>query len=405
MPFFYHFCYSIFLRLYYCTAYVLSFFQKKAYLWIDGRRELTSLLSNRDLTGCLWFHASSLGEFEQVSFVIEKIKETYPHEKILVSFFSPSGYEMRKNFKYADAVIYLPFDFKKDVRQFLEIIRPKIVIWVRYEFWYHTLSEIKKRGIPLYLLNGVFRDRVSCLYRPILIRSLSCFSKIFVINEASKSIVAKFGYSAILLPDTRYDRVHSISNKPFEDSIISDFCSGDLKVVVCGSTWPRDEFYIKEVISSDTKWIIVPHEINQRHLDFIAKLFPRSQRYTQYQKNSPSNILIIDTIGLLSRVYRYADLVYVGGGFNKVVHSLSEPLVYGHPIIIGRNIEKSEEAKTYLALSLIYQIHSPAEFRKRVESLLVEKGDSDREKREHYFQSQLGSTDKLMNLIVNNLHF
>jgi 3-deoxy-D-manno-octulosonic-acid transferase len=391
------FIYTIFLYLYYYGIKLYSYTNKKARLWIDGRENIVEKLDTVSIKNCIWFHASSLGEFEQVSYLIEKIKQEFPHKKILVTFFSPSGYELKKNFRYADKVMYLPFDFKNSVSTLIRKIQPQVVFWVRYEFWLNTLEALKENNIPTILLNGVFRKNNSVFYIHLLKRCLHCFTEINVINSTSQENLKQLGFASTVLYDTRFSRMNQVVQSPFEDETIQHFVNCD-KVVICGSIWENDDRILNASIKAneDINWILVPHEVDQPRIQELSSLFPNAQLYSQYDKSKKTNILIIDCVGLLSRIYRFADLAYVGGGFNKVVHSLVEPLAYSLPVIIGPNIDKSEEAKELLGLGFVNRIYTQREFDIELKSMLSNDHSTSRNAKQVYFQERINSLDNLL---------
>lgn len=391
--------YNAFLLFYYFAVWLFSSKNAKAKQWIEGRKTTHSYLSNFQDTNCLWFHASSLGEFEQISFLIETIKQKFPQEKILVTFFSPSGYEMKKNFPFANHVLYLPFDFFSSIRLFIDSIQPKMVFWVRYEFWLNTLEYLKKKNIPLILLNGVFRKNISFLYKPYLKCCLRSFSEIAVINKSSQENLEVLGFNSTVIYDTRFSRMWQVAQNPFEDKIIQHFVQAE-KVVICGSIWANDDEILKTSIRhrNDIHWILAPHEVDDSRIAQLLSNYPHAQKYSQYEESKPTNILIIDCIGLLARLYRYADLAYVGGGFNKVVHSLVEPLAYSLPVIIGKNIAKSEEANDFIHLGFVSKIISDQEFQSALNDLLANDNHIIRKEKKHYFEQRVDSIDKILNL-------
>ncbi len=391
--------YNAFLALYYFGVWLFSLKNAKAKQWIKGRKTTHKYLSNFRDTNCLWFHASSLGEFEQISFLIETIKQKFPREKILVTFFSPSGYEMKKNFPFADHILYLPFDFFNSIKPFIDSIQPKMVFWVRYEFWINTLEYLKEKNIPLILLNGVFRKNISFLYKPYLKSCLRSFSEIAVINKSSQENLDVLGFSSTVIYDTRFSRMRQVAQNAFEDKIIQHFVQAE-RVVICGSIWANDDEILHSTIQhrKDIHWILAPHEVDAPRIAQLLSSYPHAQKYSQYEESIPTNILIIDCIGLLARLYRYADLAYVGGGFNKVVHSLVEPLAYSLPVIIGKNIAKSEEAIDFLHLGFVRKITSNEEFQSVLNDLLANDNLIIRKEKKHYFDQRVDSIDKILNL-------
>lgn len=395
------FVYTIFLHLYYIGIRLFSLTNDKANLWLNGRNEQKTRLKQIAIKNCFWFHTSSLGEFEQVSYVIETIKLKYPKEKILVTFFSPSGFEMKKNFKFADEVLYLPFDFQNTINSFISIVQPKLVFWVRYEFWLNALEKIKSENIPLILLNGVFRNKITLLYKPYLKKCLRCFSEITVINSSSQNNLNLLGFSSKIIYDTRYSRMNQVLQMPFEDNAIQHFCNHD-KIIVCGSIWSSDDKVLEQSIKkhNDIRWLLVPHEVDSSRIEELRTLYPNAQIHSKYDKSKINNILIIDSIGFLSRIYRFADLAYVGGGFNKVVHSLIEPLAYSLPIIIGPHIEKSEEAKEFVRLNFAHQVTSSSEFEREMSLMLDSDNSISRQDKHNFFKEKIGSIDEIIQLVA-----
>lgn len=352
--------YNIFLRVYQCALFVASLFNKKAQLWVKGRRDIFARLESA-MSGnsqpVIWMHCASLGEFEQGRPVLEKLKEAYPGHKILLTFFSPSGYEIRKNYPGADWIFYLPLDTKSNVKRFLEIVNPGLVIFVKYEYWYNYLSQLHKRQVPVILVSAIFRENAVFFkwYGSLHRKMLHFFSHLFVQNEESRLRLQSMlpAHAVTLAGDTRFDRVATIANAFEPIPVIEKFTAGK-KVLVAGSTWPDDEKNLKKLIKSvnNISLIIAPHEINESHLQFLKSIFPDAVLYSELSKESAShqnlpisNILIIDNIGMLSKLYNYSIISYIGGGFNKSgIHNTLEAAVYGRPVIFGHNYGKFAEA-------------------------------------------------------------
>jgi 3-deoxy-D-manno-octulosonic-acid transferase len=392
--------YTAFVYLYYAAIKLASCFVPKARLWLKGREDIWSRIGNADLKNCIWFHASSLGEFEQISFLVKRVREEFPDQKILVSFFSPSGYEQRKNFQFADAVCYIPWEFEADVDRFLDIVCPQIVFWVRYDFWECILTKLKAKNVPVILLNGVFRSNYSSVYQYQLKRVLPLFSDLYVINSNSQLVLKEMEFNSEIMSDTRFDRMEEIRNQEWSEITIEQFIATS-PVYVFGSTWPSDIEFVSKLEQGDEQWIIVPHEVDEKNISEIQAKFMGSRLFTdELQDIKGSRILILNKIGLLSKLYRYASAVYVGGGFNKVVHSLVEPLAYACPIVIGTNTSKSEEAIDLLNEGLVYQTNGHDLSQKLLEAS-TEK-DIMKSLRRNYFQEKIGSTDKIMNLYLKN---
>lgn len=348
------FFYNIFLLLFKAAMPVAALFNTKAKKWVQGRKDIFHRLAaavegNKNI---VWMHCASLGEFEQGRPVLEKLKIQYPHSKYLLTFFSPSGYEVQKDYKGADWVFYLPMDGAANARRFLEIVNPRLVIFVKYEFWYYYLKKIKYRHIPLLLVSALFWKEMSFFkwYGAIQRKMLSRFDHLFVQEEVSKTLMEDIGLSAItsISGDTRFDRVISIAENAASVPLIEQFADAH-PVIIAGSTWPEDELILKEMIAGfPVKLVIAPHEISEKHLASIQELFPGSARLSEYDGNTSASVLIIDSIGLLSRLYKYATITYIGGGFGKGIHNTLEAAVYGKPVLFGPVFHKFREASALI---------------------------------------------------------
>ncbi len=350
------FFYNIFLWLFKAGTHVASLFNPKAKKWVRGRKGIFERLEKTIPTEekIIWMHCASLGEFEQGRPVIEELKAQGTEHKILLTFFSPSGYEVQKDYKGADWVFYLPLDGPRNAKRFLEIVHPSLVIFVKYEFWYYYLKKIKYRNIPLLLISALFRKDMSFFkwYGKLQRKMLTRFDHLFVQNPESKKLIDEIGLSAIcsFSGDTRFDRVIEIGAKAGSVPEIEKFI-GNSKTIVAGSTWPEDEEVLQKAFAAindpSLKLIIAPHEINEKHLTDIKFLFPNSIRFSQLEtKNQkPETCLIIDNIGMLSRLYKYAHITYIGGGLRTMgVHNVLEAAVYNKPVLFGSSYEKYTEA-------------------------------------------------------------
>ena len=308
-----------------------------------------------------WFHAASLGEFEQARPVLEEFKRRHPDYKIVVTFFSPSGYEVRKNYDQADLVRYLPPDLPGTVRRFLDEVRPTVAFFVKYEFWYNYLGELHSRGIPTYIFSAIFRPD-QYFFKPwggwFRKQLRQCYTHIFVQNEESLNLLKANGIEhCTLTGDTRFDRVHQIAEAAEGNEVVEAFLEGHTgKVLVCGSTWPPDEEIIHSTLNtqhSALKIIVAPHVINEEHLRQIESLFHESVRYSSFSMDrrffKDAKTLIIDNIGLLSKLYRYADVAYIGGGFGVGIHNILEAVTFGKPVLFGPNHGKFQEARDIIA--------------------------------------------------------
>ncbi|WP_343675044.1 glycosyltransferase N-terminal domain-containing protein [Chitinophaga sp.] len=327
----------------------------KAKRWIEGRRHWRERMKEQlGGTGPLiWVHAASLGEFEQGRPVLEAIRVQYPHCRILLTFYSPSGYEVRKNYQGADYVCYLPLDTAGNARDFLDIVRPTLVIFIKYEFWYHFLTALSKRKIPVLLVSGIFRPN-QLFFKPyggMFRQLLRQFDWIFVQNQDSLDLIRQLGIERTSLAgDTRFDRVWALLQEPASLPAIERFIDGR-KAVIAGSTWEADEQVLAEWWSTNAKpgrcLILAPHEIHDAHIKQVQSLFPGAVRYSQ---GGGGNVLIIDNIGLLSLLYRYARVTFIGGGFGKDgIHNILEPATYSKPVIFGPVFHKYPEAAALLA--------------------------------------------------------
>lgn len=369
--------YNLFLFLYSCGIRVAAIANPKARKWITGRRNIFAAI-NGQLTMSngkpIWMHCASLGEFEQGRPLLEEIKKTNPGVKILLTFFSPSGYEVMKDYAGADHIFYLPMDSRVNAAKFLDAVKPSLVLWVKYEYWFYYLSEIKKRNIPALLVSGIFRKKQPFFawYGEIWRQMLQSFTHFFVQNKESEQLLNSLGYTTnvSLNGDTRFDRVLEIAEGFTDVPGIAAFC-GDSPVLVAGSTWEEDEIELLHFVNVHTnvKFIIAPHEIDKANLKDVKEEFPRSVFYSEWagrrqatddrpqmmgdaqpttnnqQQTVNPNILIIDNIGMLSRLYKYATVTYVGGGYGADgVHNVLEAAVYGKPVVFGPVYEKFDEA-------------------------------------------------------------
>lgn len=367
----------------------------------------------------LWMHCASLGEFEQGRPLLEAIRNKNPGLKILLTFFSPSGYEATKDYKGVDHIFYLPMDSPSNAARFIDAIKPSLVLWVKYEYWFYYLDELKRRSIPLILVSGIFRKNQPFFrwYGGIWKKMLHCFTHFFVQNEASKTLLESINVNQgiTINGDTRFDRVIEIANNFQPIPLIDEFCA-NAKVIVAGSTWEEDEVellhYVK--MNPQIKFILAPHEIHAENLASVKKEFPNSIFYSELEKSStfnlilsgaegqPSNILIIDNIGMLSRLYKYATIAYVGGGFGTDgVHNVLEAAVYGKPVVFGPEYEKYEEAIGLLEAGGGESISDPLELEKLMNDLLdsetirIQKGTAAKD----FVYSNAGASEKIMNYI------
>ena len=380
-----------------------------------GRRNIFDQLRT-DLRGqntkIIWFHCSSLGEFEQGRPVIEKLKSQNPGLKFLLTFFSPSGYEIRKDYKGVDWVFYLPLDSKANAKLFFEIVKPSLVVFVKYDYWYYYLNECKNRKIPLLLVSGIFRkDQPFFKWYGNLHRSmLNCFTHFFIQDKESLQLLQSTNIiNATVAGDTRFDRVSEIAENFTPIPEIEKFCS-DSPVLVAGSTWPQDENLIKDTTVNfpDFKIIIAPHEIHREHIDQLKLIFPNAMLYSQLKAHNTqpitSNCLIIDNIGMLSKLYHYATIAYVGGGFNKGIHNILEAAVYGRPVLFGPNYKKFKEAVGLIEKGGGICITSSNEFSAILQKLINNKTELELSSKNsfEFVKQNKGATEKILDYIKAN---
>ena len=383
----------------------LSLFHHKANLLIKGRNESIEKLNLLDsqLIGCFYFHVSSLGEFEQARTLIEKIRLKHPDKKIVLSFYSPSGYEVRKNYTYADLIIYLPKDSKQNAQLLWKKLQPSFIFWVKYDFWYHYLCEANQLKIPLVLICSRFsEDQVFFKWYGFLFRKiLGFFDAIFVQNEHSKQLLDKINVPSEICHDTRFDRVYEISQQSISHEFLDTFIDNK-KCIVFGSTWPKDEKLIFEIIDSlkDYKLIIAPHNTNEKDIYQTKKLFQQdSILYSNRNLYKNESILIIDNIGMLASVYKKACIAYIGGGFDVSVHNVLEAAVYEIPVLCGPNTQKSIEAIALKAAQSLFIIHDGKMLGEQIEKLM--RNENNRKKigliNSKYVFERLGGTEKILN--------
>jgi 3-deoxy-D-manno-octulosonic-acid transferase len=364
--------YNIGIALYFCAIYIASFFNKKAKLWLTGRNNVVY----KKFEKSIWFHFASLGEFEQGRPLLEHVRKNQPETKIVVTFFSPSGYEIRKNTPLADAVYYLPLDTAANAHAFIEAINPSAAIFTKYEYWYHYFNELHKKEIPLYIVSGIFRPGQVFFkwYGGLHRKILSLVTYFFVQDTASKELLQTLGITNVEVSgDTRFDRVWANAQHPTELPVINKF-KNDHKLFIAGSTWPDDEALVATLVKdyADWKFIFAPHEIGEEKIEKLIGLLPLNSviRYSQIEGNQLSlnnyQTLIIDNIGMLSSLYQYADVAFIGGGFGVGIHNTSEAAAFGLPVIFGPKYDKFKEAKDLISIKGGYSINDEPELKATV---------------------------------------
>jgi 3-deoxy-D-manno-octulosonic-acid transferase len=384
-----HFLYNIVITLAQSLLPIIAMFVPKIKLFVEGRKVVMSILVQKikasDRT--IWFHAASLGEYEQGLPVIEKIKKHYPSHKIIVSFFSPSGYEVRKNNTVADITVYLPLDTRSNAAKFIQLVHPEMAFFIKYEFWPNYLNELNKQQIPTYLISGIFREKQLFFkwYGGFYRKALDAFTYFFVQNEKSKVLLQKLGKNNVTISgDTRFDRVGAILERDNSLAFIAYFVANKT-TVVAGSTWPKDEAVLANFINNtqqELKFIIAPHNIKQDQIKELQQsLRKKTVLYSDFITDPSINleeydVLLIDTIGILTKIYSYADIAYVGGGFgNPGVHNILEPATFGIPIVIGPNYSHFAEATALVNLKGCSTIANASEFSTTMKRLIIDEAD------------------------------
>ena len=405
------FIYNLGVSLYTSTIWVLSLFNKKARLWVKGRRKWQEKLRQGINPGdrIIWFHCASLGEFEQGRPVIEALKKEKPGYKIILTFFSPSGYEIRKNYKHADLVLYLPSDTIENSRRFISQVNPAIAVFVKYEFWNNYLSELKRKNIPLYLISGIFRKEQYFFrwYGNFFRGILKNFTWLFVQDQQSSDLLKKYGIeNTILAGDTRFDRVMQIAGSAGEIPWLEKFKSGE-KLFLAGSSWKDDEEIIVSYINKypeRMKWVFAPHEIHPSNIERLEKLFKvKAVRFSEFtDESSDARVLIIDNIGMLSSAYRYAYIAAVGGGFGKGIHNILEPACWGIPVMFGPRHTKFREAMDLLEEGGAMSFNGYNDFAEMLDKLITSETLYRKAARAagSYVKENTGATDKIMKAIL-----
>ena len=420
--------YNIVIFLYLCGVAILSLFNEKVRkMWRGERQAIRTIKEKIDPNAqYVWFHAASLGEFEQGRPLMEQLRKDHPEYKILLTFFSPSGYEVRKNYEGADIITYLPLDTITNARRFLRTVRPVMAFFIKYEFWYNYLHILKHRGVPVYSVSSIFRPEQVFFkwYGRQYGRVLNCFTHFFVQNEISKELLAKIGITdTTVVGDTRFDRVLQIKEAAKQLPIVESFVKDAPQVFVAGSSWPPDEeIFIKYFLDKlsgkaernehkNWKLIIAPHVIGEDHLKQIEKLLEGRKviRYTEAEKMvngqlsmvNDYEVLIINCFGLLSSIYHYGNVAYVGGGFGVGIHNLLEAAVWDVPVFFGPNNQKFQEAQG-LKTSGGFEISSYEDFAAQMnrfaadDAYLQEQG----QKAGHFVKGQSGATQKVLSSVA-----
>lgn len=411
------FFYRLFILLYAFGVDIASIFNRKARLWKQGRIKLFKKIRKafkENTSPVIWFHCASLGEFEQGRPLLEKLKHQHPTHKILLTFFSPSGYEVHKNYALADYVFYLPLDGEVNARKFLSIVQPQLVIFVKYEFWYFYLKQIKQKQIPLLLVSAIFRENQPFFkwYGSLHRTMLQYFSHIFIQDTVSQELLKSIHIiNTTICGDTRVDRVIEIAKNWSPVEQIEEFCNNH-PVIVAGSTWDEDDEVLNHYANKnvDTRFIIAPHEIDTERLHDCLHIYKQSILYSQYLRektvDASINTIIIDNIGMLSRLYKYADICFIGGAFGEDgVHNVLEAAVYNKPVVFGPVFDKFLEAVELEASGAAFSVENILELEETFNDLLENQklyyNACDTAK--NYLQSKSGATGQILLYIENNI--
>lgn len=409
------FLYNIGIFLYALVVRIISPFHRKARKMILGHKETYRILRQQidPNDSYIWFHAASLGEFEQGRPIMEAIRKKHVEYKILLTFFSPSGYDVRKDYKGADIVCYLPFDKKRNVKRFLKLVQPRMVVFIKYEFWYNFVNQLRKKDIPVYMVSAIFRPTQMFFkwYGKPMRRILNCYKCICVQDENSKKILEGIHVTNVkVCGDTRFDRVIDIKKQakqlPLAEAFAAKAATENEKIMVAGSTWPKDEDLLFQYfnITADLKLIIAPHEIDEAHLKYIESTLRRP--YIRYSQAIQENVcdydcLIIDSFGLLSSLYRYGQIAYVGGGFGVGIHNILEAAVYSIPVVFGTNFKKFREAQQLIECGGAYSVSDYQSLRSLIDEFIqyqdtLKVAGSNAGK---YVESNTGVVDKVLDVL------
>ncbi len=416
-----NFLYTIGIYLYWFSVNIAALFNPKAKLFKEGRAALLERIQSEvspNAGNIIWVHCSSVGEFEQARPIIEWIKINRPDYKILITFFSPSGYELRKNYDKADWVYYMPMDTLKNAKRFIAAVKPVKAIFIKYEFWYNYLRTLKSNGIETYIVSAIFRPSQMFFkwYGFFFKKMLYCFTKLYVQDKASAELLQGIGISGnvVVSGDTRFDRVDAIANKSKDLPLVKSFAE-EAFTIVAGSTWYPDECMLADVLKnfSKAKLVLVPHEIHEAHIEKSAEVFSSYKiiRYTQVEKcladGEPvekveeslkeANVFVIDTMGMLSAIYKYGQCAYIGGGFGVGIHNILEAATYGIPVMFGPNYRKFKEARDLIKLGGAFPVRADKELYNVLTDLVLDKDVPESFGRicRKYIESNLGATDKV----------
>jgi 3-deoxy-D-manno-octulosonic-acid transferase len=404
------FLYTAGIYLYVLVIRVVSIWNPKARKWLDGRKDLFAGLEKASATlqNPVWFHCASLGEFEQGRPLLEAMKKEHPSQKILLTFYSPSGFEIRKDYPLADYVCYLPLDTPSNARRFLDIVKPSSVFIVKYEFWFNLLTEIGNRKIPAYLVSGMFRKEQIFFkwYGSWFRERLNTFHRFYVQDEDSARLLSDAGFKNTLVTgDTRFDRVLEIAAQAQEIPVVKQFCNNK-PVLIAGSSWAPEEKMLAELHWKEAgyKLIIAPHEIAEEHIASILALFSDKASVVRYSQAGTvriedADVLLIDNVGMLSSLYRYGRMALIGGGFGEGIHNILEPAVSGLPVFFGPRYEKFMEAKELIEKGGAFCINDSADFKQQFNKMIKDPSalQTASEIAARYVKEKSGAVGKILN--------
>ena len=409
--------YNLLIRLYAILIRIASLRQLKAQQWVRGRKNWRSSLEAKlkpmSASKKVWVHCASYGEFEQGRPIIEAIRKKHPDHKIILTFFSPSGYEAFKDWTGADLICYLPLDTKTNAKYFIELVNPKVVIFIKYEFWLNFLFRLKKQNIPTYLVSAVFKPHHPFFrwYGNIFRRSLNTFEELFIQDENSGKLLEGIGIKNYeICGDTRFDRVLEIK-KDFKAIPYFEIFCGTQPVLIAGSTWPKDEDLLIESFlklkNHDLKLILVPHSVDEKSISNLKSLLEKNDLpYSLYSEQKPElnrSVLIVDAMGLLSKIYHYASVAYIGGGFNSGIHNILEPAVFLKPVMFygGDDYHKFNEAIDLLNMGAAKNVADTVQLQNALNAWISNKNETKEiaSKLDAYFQKNSGTTERVLNFI------
>jgi 3-deoxy-D-manno-octulosonic-acid transferase len=408
------FVYHVSIKFYSVLLLIFSFFNTKAKLWVAGRKNLLKKIEDLKISEpTIWFHFASLGEFEQGRPVLEKLRNSYPDKKVVITFFSPSGYEVRKNSPLADYVFYLPIDTPTNASKFIDLIKPQLAVFTKYEYWYYYFNELNNRRIPLYVISAIFRKEMSFFkwYGIIPRKCLSLVSYFFVQDQHSKILLEEMKLNNVIVSgDTRFDRVFENSKTPKRIELVERFTSAS-NAFIAGSTWPEDEKLLPEIykVHADWKFVIAPHEISNEKIKYLESLFPQNAVVKYSEAQGVSNIsefrvLIIDNIGMLSSLYQYGDVGYIGGGFGAGIHNTLEAAAFGMPVIFGPKYQKFREAKELIRIGAAFSISDGTQLKQITAKLMDQSYRREcADLAADYVKEHTGATTIIINHITSKL--